>query len=197
MNREQQSIVLFLSLLLSLLFFLTSPPSPVSEAVRAYPEGNFPPKKSVEGEILVEVDGSVNRRGIYTIGAGMNVLDVIEKAGGISEKLSLPPESLLQKVEGNCRLSILPAGQGRGKVLLEPLAAQKQKVLSLPININTASVEELDTLPGIGPKIAQAILEYRETYGKFASPEDLLLVPGIGPKKLFALLPHITVGEKP
>jgi len=195
MTREQQAIVLFLSLLLSLLFFLTSPPSSVNEAVRVTPEGNFPSKKLTEGEILVEVDGSVNRRGIYTFGAGMNVLDVIEKAGGISEKLSLLPESLLQKVEKNCRLSILPVGEGRGRVLLEPLAPQKQKVLSLPININTASVEELDTLPGIGPKIAQAILEYRETYGKFASPEDLLLVPGIGPKKLFALLPHITVGE--
>ncbi|MBI5966904.1 MAG: ComEA family DNA-binding protein [Deltaproteobacteria bacterium] len=197
MTREQQSIVLFLSLLLSLLFFLTSPPSPVSEAVRANPERNFPSKKSAEGEILVEVDGSVNHRGIYSIGAGMNVLDVLEKAGGISEKLSLPAENLLQKVEKNCRLSILPIGEGRGRVLLEPLAPQKQKVLSVPININTASVEELDTLPGIGPKMARAIFEYRETYGKFASPEDLLLVPGIGPKKLSALLPHITVGEKP
>jgi len=193
MTREQQSIVLFLSLLLSLLFFLTSSPSPVSEAVRATPEGNFPAKKSMEGEILVEVDGSIHRRGIYAIGAGMNVLDVIEKAGGISEKLSLPPESLLQKVEKNCRLSILPVGQGKGRVLLEPLAPQKQKVLSVPISINTASVEELDTLPGIGPQIAQAILEYRQMYGKFASPEDLLFVPGIGPKKLAAIRPHIKI----
>jgi competence protein ComEA len=82
-------------------------------------------------------------------------------------------------------------------VLLEPLAPQKQKVLSLPIDINTASVEELDTLPGIGPKTAEAIVEYRETQGKFTCAEDLLQVRGIGAKKLAAILPHVTVQKKP
>jgi competence protein ComEA len=82
-------------------------------------------------------------------------------------------------------------------LLLEPLAPKTQKVLSVPIDINTASVEELDTLPGIGPKTAQAIVEHRETQGKFGSAEDLLQVRGIGPKKLAAILPHVTVQKKP
>jgi competence protein ComEA len=67
------------------------------------------------------------------------------------------------------------------------------KVLSVPIPLNTATAEELDILPGIGPKTAEAIVEFREKNGKFASPDDLLQVPGIGPKKLAALKPHITV----
>lgn len=62
------------------------------------------------------------------------------------------------------------------------------------ININTATLQELDTLPGIGPSLAQAILDYRAEYGPFTTPEDLLQVSGIGEKKLEAILEFITVG---
>ena len=62
------------------------------------------------------------------------------------------------------------------------------------ININSATLEELDTLPGIGPKLAQAIIDYRTEYGDFEVPEDLIHVPGIGEKKLSAILDLITTG---
>jgi competence protein ComEA len=127
----------------------------------------------------------------------MTVLDLIEKAGGMSARLSVPPESLLDSIEKSCRLSVLPDGEGKGRITLEPLAPNKLKILFLPVDLNTASLEELDTLPGIGPKTAQAIVEYRETHGTFASPEDLLQVRGIGPKKLAAILAHITVQGRP
>ena len=197
MTREQSWVVLFLSLSLFLYFLLTNPPATLKEAARVEPGGNLSIRKSNAQEFLVEVDGSVNRRGVYSIGVGMNLLDVIEKAGGVRQKISLSPESLLQKIDKSCRVHVLPAGEGKGRLLLEPLAPKTQKVLSLPIDINTASVEELDTLPGIGPKTAQAIVEYRETQGKFTSAEDLLQVRGIGPKKLAAILAHVTVQKKP
>lgn len=197
MTREQSWVILFLSLSLFLYFLLTNPPAPLNEAARVVPEGDLSSKKSTGEEFLVEVDGSVNRRGVYSIGAGMNLLDVIEKAGGVRQKISLSPESLLKKIDKSCRVHVLFAGEGKGRLLLEPLAPKTLKVLSVPIDINTASVEELDTLPGIGPKIAQAIVEHRETQGKFGSTEDLLQVRGIGPKKLAAVLPHVTVQEKP
>ncbi len=197
MTREQSWVVLFLSLSLFLYFLLANPPATLREAARVDPGGDLAARKSAGEEFLVEVDGSVNRRGVYSIGVGMNLLDVLEKAGGVRQKISLSPESLLQKIDKSCRVHVLPAGEGKGRLLLEPLAPKTQKVLSLPIDINKASVEELDTLPGIGPKTAQAIVEYRETQGKFASVEDLLQVRGIGPKKLAAILPHVTVQKKP
>lgn len=75
-------------------------------------------------------------------------------------------------------------------------AAPQPTVTTAPglINVNTATLEELDTLPGIGPKIAQAIIDYRTEYGDFEAPEDLLHVPGIGDKKLEAIIDLITTG---
>jgi competence protein ComEA len=195
MTRQQQWVVLFLSLSLFLYFLLINPPATLNEAPRLAPEGDRSSKKSTGEEFLVEVDGSVNRRGVYSMGPGMKVSDVIEKAGGISKKVSLSPESLLTEIEKSCRVHVLPDGEGR--LRLEPLAPQTLKVLSVPININTAHVEELDTLPGIGPKTARAIVEHRKTQGKFSSVEELLPVRGIGPKKLAAIRSHITVQEKP
>jgi competence protein ComEA len=192
MTREQQGVVLFLVSLLVLFFFLTSHSSPPSLPVRFVAADDFSLKKSGEGEFLVEVDGSVNRRGVYSVARGESILDAIEKAGGIKDKISLPPEILQTKIEKSCRLNVLPEGNEKGRITVEPLAPQKLPVLSIPININTASLEELNTLPGIGPKIAQAIIDYREQGEKFTSPEDLLRVSGIGPKKLAAIRAHIT-----
>jgi len=197
MTRDQQGVVLFLSLSLALFFFLTSPPSGWNKGGRLAHEDDITRRNSPAGEVTVEMDGSVNRRGVYSIPAGTTVLDLIEKAGGMSAKLSLPPESLLNKIEKSCRLSVLPDGEEKGRVTLEPLAPNKLKILFLPVDLNTANVEELDTLPGIGPKTAQAIVEYRETHGPFTSPEDLLQVRGIGPKKLAAILDHIAVQGRP
>ncbi len=192
MTREQQGVVLFLGSLLVLFFFLTSHPFPPSPPIRFIAAGDFPLPKPAEGEFLVEVDGSVNRRGVYSVGRGESIFDAIVKAGGIKDKISLPPEILQTKIEKSCRLHILPEGNEKGRITVEPLAPQKLPVLSIPININTASLEELNTLPGIGPKIAQAIIDYREGGEKFTSPEDLVRVSGIGPKKLAAIRAHIT-----
>ena len=63
-----------------------------------------------------------------------------------------------------------------------------------PVNINTATLEQLQTLPGIGPVLAQSILDYREEYGEFSSVEELANVSGIGTKRLEAILDYVTIG---
>jgi competence protein ComEA len=194
MSREQQGVILFLTLSLCLLFFCTGPGtlkesgsllSPLKPEALRIPSG--------QKEFILELDGSLEGRGIIPADPGMTVGEALEKAGGVYGRISLPKEALGQRIERNSRLSVLPDEEGKGKILVEALSPAKLKVLSIPISINSATVEELDTLPGIGPKMAQAIVEFRERYGKFYSPEDLLQVPGIGAKKLAALKPHIIV----
>ncbi len=195
MTREQQWIVLFLSLSLALFFFLTNPRRVMNSAVKL-PAQNASTQESQE--ILVEVDGSIEHRGIYRARAGMTVEEILQKAGGTRPTLEMDADELLRELEQSCRLNILATGGGKGKVLTEPMAAEKKKVLSIPININSATLGDLDTLPGIGPKTAQSIITYREKNGSFKSEQELLNVPGIGRKKLAVLLPHITTktGER-
>jgi competence protein ComEA len=193
MTRDQQWVVVFLCSCLILFFFITSHSNSPSSPTRFVAPNDFLIKKTAEEKIFIEVDGSVTRRGVYTMAKGERILDAIEKAGGVKDKISLPPEILQSKIEKSCRLQIMPEGTEKGKIKVESFAPQKLPVLSIPIAINTASLEELDTLPGIGPTTAQAIMEYREQKGKFSSPEDLLKVKGIGPKKLAVIRPHITV----
>jgi competence protein ComEA len=193
MSREQQGVVLFLSLVLALFFFVSWPSSPGKESSRRPEAQMTPPGRGTEGAIMVEVVGSVNRRGMVPMEAGGTIAEALQKAGGIQGELSLPADLLQARIDRSSRLQILPDGEGKGMISLEPLSPSKQKVLSLPVSLNTAGVEELDTLAGIGPRTARAIVEYRETYGRFTSVEELLRVPGIGPKKLAALRPHITI----
>jgi competence protein ComEA len=193
MSREQQGVVLFLSLSLCLLFFLTHPSS-LKEGGQAQVERErlLPLQTGSQG-IALEIDGEVGPRGVLQAESGMTVREALEKAGRVHKTLSFPEEILSQKIEKSSRISIVPEGEGKGRVVVEPMAPARLKVLSVPIPLNTATVEELDSLPGIGPKTAQAIVEFREQNGKFVSPENLLQVPGIGPRKLAALLPHIMV----
>jgi competence protein ComEA len=194
MSREQQGVILFLTLSLCLLFFLTGPRSlkerepllsPVKQEVPWIPSG--------EKEFVLEVEGSVERRGIIRAQPGVTVREALEKAGGVYGGLSLAEEALGEKIERSSRLTVFPGREGKGSILVEALSPARLRVLSIPVPVNTATAEELDALPGIGPKTAQAIVEFREKYGKFSSPEDLLQVPGMGPKKLAALNPHITI----
>ena len=194
MSREQLGVILFLTLSLCLLFFLTGPGSLKEREPLLSPAKQEAPRVPSGGkEFVLELEGSVERRGIILARPGMTAGEALEKAGGVYGGLSLPEEALGQKIERNSRLSVLPGREGKGSVLVEALPPAKLKVLSIPVSVNSATAEELDALPGIGPKTARAIVEFREKYGKFSSPEDLLQVPGIGPKKLAALNPHITV----
>lgn len=194
MSREQQGVILFLTLSLCLLFFWTGPGSLKESGPLLSPFKQGSPRiPSGQKEFILELDGGVEGRGIIPVEPGMTVGEALEKAGGVYGKISLPQEALGQKIEKNTRLSVLPGREGEGRVLVEALPPAKLKVLSIPISINSATAEELDTLPGIGPKMARAIVEFRERYGKFYAPEDLLQVPGIGAKKLAALKPHIIV----
>ncbi len=195
MNRNQQGVVLFLTLLLCLHFFWVASPSRPPHEVSLLPDRPPVANKILEEKVWIEVDGPFKNRGVYAIEKGQRVFDLVAKTGGFHESTEITPESLSAKIDQSGRLSLTAAEEGKRKVILQALEPSKMKVLSLPVNINTAKMEELDILPGIGPKMARAILDYREVHGKFSVFEDLLRVKGIGPKKLAALRPHITLQD--
>ena len=153
-------------------------------------------------EIAVHVSGAVARPGLYRLTQGARVADAVEKAGPLDEadlnaiNLAAPladgqkvPVPLKGEVQAGA-----PAGAGPVQRNAGVSAAAPRSVGPAgPVNINTAGAAELDTLPGIGPALAQRIIQYRETNGPFKQVEDLKNVSGIGDKKFAELKDRITV----
>ena len=118
-------------------------------------------------EVEVYLSGAVANEGIYLAPEDASIEDILQRAGGLTEGA----EATWLKVHIPCA----------GESPFEPPEEQPQDTR---ININTASAEELDTLPGIGPVKAQAIIDYRTEKGLFRTVDELLNVSGIGPKTL-------------
>ena len=135
-----------------------------------------------ETVIFVDIKGEVKKPGVYQMKAGDRVKDAIDAAGGLTEEADSQKVNLAKRLEDQMVIVVpkvgeeaeeIPAGETRNE------ATKEGKV-----NINTATVEELKTLKGVGEKKAEAIIEYRKKNGSFQTKEDLMKVRGIG-KKLF------------
>ena len=140
---------------------------------------------SSRAHLLVDVSGAVRRPGVYELPAGSRINDALLKAGGETEKADL---TLVN------RAASLTDGQ---QVLVpEKVTATAAAATSsggsapaaiAPVRLNSATLEQLDELPGVGPSTAQRIIDYRTTNGPFKSVDELDLVSGIGPAKLAEL----------
>jgi competence protein ComEA len=150
--------------------------------------------------LVVHVTGSVHLPGVLSLPAGSRLQDAIEAAGGLKPEADAQALNLAAFLEDGERLYIPsqasaepvdeePASRSQGLELPEP----GTPTATGPININSATQDELETLPGIGPTIAQRIILYRETNGAFTSIEDIQMVEGIGQKKFEAIMYLITV----
>lgn len=126
--------------------------------------------------VYVDVKGEVHKPGIYEMSPTSRVNDVIEVSGGFTDQAEQTAVNLAQKVVDEMVI-IVPTKDGEN--LNTPAAAQNDKV-----RINDVDQAEIETLTGIGPSKAQAIIQYREEHGQFQQVEDLLNVSGIGEKTL-------------
>lgn len=135
--------------------------------------------------IYVHVGGAVRSPGLYALRDGARVNDAVRAAGGVTSDADLDSLNLASKLKDGDKVLVTKRGGGRPD---GGGSGTKQKV-----NLNTATLAELDTLPGIGPALAQRITAYREQHGGFRRVEDLLKVPGIGPAKLEAIRELATV----
>jgi competence protein ComEA len=138
---------------------------------------------------LVHVVGAVRRAGVYRLGAGKRVEDAIRVAGGATAHADLQAINLAAKVADGQQI-VVPR---RGVAAVGAAATPGAGAAAAPVNLNTATAEQLDTLDGVGPTTAQKILAFRQQHGGFSSINDLAQIPGIGPKKLAALRPQVTV----
>jgi competence protein ComEA len=130
-------------------------------------------------EVVVDVAGQVERPGIVTLPAGSRVFEAVEKAGGITGELEEPTLNLARVlVDGEQILVGVEPADPAAATGTAPTGA------SGTVNLNAATLEQLDALPGVGPVTAQAILDWREENGRFTSVDDLLDVSGIGEKTL-------------
>ena len=157
------------------------------------------------GRVTVHVAGAVRRPGVYRLPAGARVDDALRSAGGPRDRADLTAVNLAAKLEDGRQVLVperaaagaAPApggGSGAGAGAAPGAAvAGAGGAPGAPINLNTATLEHLDTLDGVGPGIAQRILDYREQHGAFSRVEELGEVPGIGAKRLATLTPLVTV----
>ena len=148
------------------------------------------------GEVVVHVSGQVNAPGVVTIAAPGRVIDAVEEAGGPTPEADLALINLAEPIVDGAHIHVPAHGEGEAIAGVpgggEPPAASGDPPGN-GVNINTASQAELETIPGVGPVTAQAIIAWREDNGAFSSVEQLIDVNGIGPKTLEQLRDHVRV----
>ncbi|PGT82922.1 helix-hairpin-helix domain-containing protein [Bacillus sp. AFS040349] len=140
--------------------------------------------------IVIDVKGAVQQPGVYEISANARVHEIIEKAGGLSDQADEASVNLASSLEDGMVVYIPLIGENKENPFQ---STNENKESSKKININLATSEELQTLSGIGPSKAEAIISYREENGKFKTIEGLLEVSGIGEKSLEKLKEEVTV----
>jgi competence protein ComEA len=131
--------------------------------------------------LVVHVAGAVNRPGLYELDEGSRIDDAIAEAGGAKPKAALDLVNLAAPVADGQQVLVplsgaaVAAGGGESGGAVPPGGK---------VSLNSATIEQLDTLPGIGPVTAQQIIDFRTANGGFGSIEELDAVPGIGPARL-------------
>ena len=222
LNLKQKKIIAIILIILVVIayyyFYLRDTTEEISNQdleVNNTQENNQTEKESKE-TIVVHVSGAVNSEGIVELDSGSRIANAIEKAGGIKENADMTDINLAYPLEDGMKIYIptkeetatnknnenTPAesyvaassgGVNSKEATNSTQSSSTSDTSSKKVNINTATQEELDALPGIGPSIAAKIIDYREQNGKFNSIEEIKEVSGIGDAKYEKIKASITI----
>jgi competence protein ComEA len=170
-----------------------APPSaPAAITVKDEPEG--------EAQVTVDVAGAVRDPGVYHLAAGQRVEDALERAGGATRRADLTQLNRAATLEDGRQILVPekaskggPAASAPGAARGAPVTGTQAGPASPSVNLNTATLQELDTLEGVGLVTAQKILDYRTEHNGFGSVDELDQIPGIGEVRLAALRERVTV----
>jgi len=143
--------------------------------------------------IVVHVEGAVALPGVHELAAGSRVHDAIDAADGLTAEADRTRINLAAQLADGQRVWVPAVGEPEPTVVNMDAAPGAVSSPGAPVNINTGDLATLETLPGIGPSIAAAIIRHRQEHGAFSRAEGLLEVPGIGPAKLDQILSLVTV----
>ncbi len=133
--------------------------------------------------IVVDVVGAVREPGLYHLADGARVADAVAQAGGLARRADRSAVNLAARVADGQQVVVA----ARGSPGAATAAGAGAAAPGAPVSLSAASVEQLDTLPGIGPVTAEKIVAFRQEHGPFTSVEGLDAIPGIGPARLAQL----------
>lgn len=188
LTRFQRSAIAILVALLclgSVLAYTHSRPRPV--AIRE--AGATVPGR--ERVLTVHVAGAVANPGLYRMDEGSRVADALQKAGGPAPDAALDDLNLAGRLSDGQKVMV-PRKAAQAQAT-DPGRLEAPAVGSSLVNLNTATEDELDELPGVGPALASRIIEYRKKNGPFSTIEELDSVSGIGPAKLDSIRDLVTI----
>jgi competence protein ComEA len=170
----------------------------VFAAARAIDERTAPPiiidNTLVQPGIVVDLRGEVARPGVYELPAGARLDDAIAAAGGLTDEADLTQINLAARLQDG---SVVTVPGVAGLAPGGDVTPGENNAVSSPgglINLNTASAEELETLPGVGEVTASRIIAYREANGPYRSIDDLVHVQGISTRTINGLRDLVTTG---
>lgn len=191
---KKASFFIAIGFVIVLFLFLTRDEAPIetSTATSQLPEddsnGLYVPSAddAAEGILMIDVKGAVAYPGVYEIHTDARINNAIEMAGGFADDADQSQVNLAQKVQDEMVI-LIPRMDEETEMQASNFSGNAEG----KVRINYATQEEIESLPGIGPSKAQAILKHREEHGLFQSAEDLLHVTGIGEKTLENLRDHL------
>jgi competence protein ComEA len=200
------------------IWLLVRPSAPLVESVvpHASGVGIVAPLSTLSTPLTVRIHvaGAVVRPGVYTVSSSARVVDAVKAAGGATSRADLERINLAQTIVDTEQVFVPFRSSRTTKITVAPRLRPSRTTIPVsvstipgalpivgmptttaipPINLNSATSDQLDTLPGVGPSTAKAIISYRNRKGPFGKVEDLLNVPGIGPSKVAAIRDQVTV----
>jgi competence protein ComEA len=168
-----------------------NPHSPTSASIS--PESSS--TADVDDLIPVYLVGAIQNPGIYRVAKGSYLYELVTLAGGLSENAAVEQINLAFRIDTNQMIRLPSLDEvGEGNSTTDPGIYPSESGSGL-VDINQATLDQLDSLPGVGPSTAQAIISYREKNGPFAAIEELMKIPGIKESRFNALKDLICVSE--